>query len=145
MRTMFSWLSALDLISTLLRDDLHLTFLESRGWFRILCLLTCMRAVNRQPKFTARGTRRAFSPPRAHGSALKTWKQTSTASILLLFHGISTFSWNLECFTKWQLFHKNLTCAWNLDFFMKSWLFMKSGLFHEIQTFSSTSQLVHEI
>ena len=79
------------------------------------------RAVNRQPLFTARVTLRA-SPSRARTVALNTWKQTSTASILLLFHEMFTFAWNLDCFMKSQ-------------FFMKSQLFHDISIFHEVSTF----------
>ena len=64
---------------------------------------TCMRAVNRQPKFTARGTRRAFS--------WILWKQTSPASKLESFfmqsqhfREISILSWNDNTFMEILIF-----------------------------------------
>ena len=73
---------------------------------------TCMRAVNRQPKFTAPGTRRAFSHPRAHGKALNSWKQTSTASKLESFFVKSQFF-----FVKSRFVHKMTAFAWKILLF----------------------------
>ena len=70
---------------------------------------TCMRAVNRQPKFTARGTRRAFSP-RARTGPLQRLesKRLPRANFCffmksLLFHEISTVSRNVDSFMKSRL------------------------------------------
>ena len=73
---------------------------------------TCMRAINCQPNFTARGTRRASPTPRARDIRILENKRPRRPYL-------NPFSWNPNFFVKSQFFQEMTSCSW------------KSRLFHD--------------